>query len=169
MVRAPRRWAASAVFVASTSTTESWKPAAISAARASGTAAPSSAVPPTSAITMRRTAALRPLKLESRLSPRQARGGGGRGAAADDEGHGREVWRLGLLAGIEQPAGVDVALQVVHGHEGPVVEEGERLGHGQPDQQRAGEPGPEGHGDGVDVAGVVQPGTCDRLVEDRAR
>jgi hypothetical protein len=87
-------------------------------------------------------------------------------AAADDEADRREGrWRTGL-ATLEQPCRVEMAFEVVHRHERAVVQEGQRLGHRQADQERAGQTRAVGHRDGVDLGGAGQAGPMECLVED---
>ena len=72
-------------------------------------------------------------------------------AAADDERHERELGRRPLrLVGVEQPGGVDVALEVVDRHERQAVRPGQRLGHRDAHEQRAREARALGHRDGVE-------------------
>ena len=70
------------------------------------------------------------------------------------------------LAGIAQPRGVDVALEVVDPDERHVVDPGERLGEVDADQQRAGQARSVGDRDRVDVV-PGRAGVGPRLVEDR--
>ena len=87
-------------------------------------------------------------------------------AAADDEADGREGrWRA-RLATLEQPCRVEVALEVVDGHQRSVVQEGQRLGHRQADQERRRQTRAVGHRDGVDLGRAGQAGAIERLVED---
>ena len=66
--------------------------------------------------------------------------------AADDQADaGKHV------AAARQPAGVDVGLQVIHGQQRQVAGDAQRLGRGQPDQQRPGQARRVGHGDRVEV------------------
>ena len=74
-------------------------------------------------------------------------------AARHDQRDERERRRLALrLARVEQPARVDVALEVVDRDERLAVRPGERLGEVDADEQRAREARAVGDRDGVDVA-----------------
>ena len=89
-------------------------------------------------------------------------------AAADHQGNQRELgWRLVFLTGVEQPRGVDVPLQVVDRHQRQAVDPGERLGHGDPDQQRSGQSRPLGDGDGLELRPIGNAGVAARLLEHR--
>ena len=73
-------------------------------------------------------------------------------AAGDDEGEQRELHGgFGALAGLHQD-GVDVAFEVIDADERNVEAEGEGLGVGDADEQRAGEAGAFGDGDGLEIA-----------------
>ena len=72
-------------------------------------------------------------------------------AARDDQGDEREDRLVLLLARIEQPRGVEVALEVVDADERPVVDERQRLREVDPDQQRSGEARAVRDRDRVDV------------------
>ncbi len=88
--------------------------------------------------------------------------------AGHDQGDDREG-RLGsrrrILARIEQPAGLDVTLEVIDPDQGRGVDVGQRLGEVDPHQERAGQARTVGHRDGVDVA-PVRPGVVEGGVED---
>ena len=87
-------------------------------------------------------------------------------AAGDDQGHQRKL-RLGTLAfaRIEQPGGLDVAVEVVHPDQRLALDIGQRLGEVHPDEQRAGQARSVGHRDGIDV-GPGQPGILPGGVQD---
>ena len=81
-------------------------------------------------------------------------------AAADHERHEREDRLRALrLVGVEQPRGVDVALEVVHRHQRQTGVPGQRAGHRDADEQRAGEARALGDRDAVEVAQVVDART----------
>ena len=82
-------------------------------------------------------------------------------AAADDQAHAGKDVALG-----RQPAGIDVGLEVIDGHQRDLPGDADRLGGHQADQQRAGQAGRVGHGHGVDV-GQRQARLAQRLVDDR--
>ena len=69
-------------------------------------------------------------------------------------------------SGSSRNDGVEVALEVVDGHERHVPHEGERLGRADADQQRADQPGPGGGGHRVDLV-VGHAGLDERLGHDR--
>ena len=73
-------------------------------------------------------------------------------ATGHDQRDQRERRLLPLrLAGIGQPAGVHVALEVVDADQRLVVDPGQRLGEVDPDEQRPGEPGAVGDRNAVHV------------------
>jgi len=82
-------------------------------------------------------------------------------AAGDDEPEER---RLGRIVG--EAGGEQVAFEVVDADQRPAREPGEPLGGLHPDEQRADEPRPAGHGDGVEV-GEAHARLDERLVDDR--
>ena len=81
--------------------------------------------------------------------------------AARDQAHVRRVERIGL-----QEVRGDVAVEVVDGHERQPARGRERLGAGEPDEQRADEPRAPRDRDALDV---VEPraGPGERVVDDR--
>jgi len=81
--------------------------------------------------------------------------------AADDQSHARKnVPAAGDLTGI------DVGVQVVHGHQRLVQGQAQSLGRHQAHQQRTGQARRIGHRDGVHVV-QRSPGTTQRLVDHR--
>ena len=76
-------------------------------------------------------------------------------AAGDDEGEQRAGGGEG--GGVLQQHRVDVAFEVVDGDEGLAEGVGQGLGVADADQQRAGEAGAFGDGDGVEVCVRVTP------------
>jgi hypothetical protein len=87
-------------------------------------------------------------------------------AAGDDEGQeGKLVGQLSTVAGFQYD-GMDVAFEVVDRDERFVEREGEGFGVEDADEQRAGQAGAFGDGDGVEV-GEADVGFGDGLADDR--
>jgi hypothetical protein len=70
-------------------------------------------------------------------------------AAGDQQRDQRE-----LDVGLGQEAGIEMRLHVVDADEGHLPHEGQRLGHADPDQESAGQPGAHGGGHSIDLAPV---------------
>ena len=84
--------------------------------------------------------------------------------AGHDERNERED-RLGrVLARVEEPAGVQVALEVIHPHQRAVVDPGKGLADIDPDEQGASQAGAIGHGDRIDI-GHARTGRAHGLVK----
>ncbi len=73
-----------------------------------------------------------------------------------------------LEGGVLEHGGVEVGLEVVHGHERHVPDQRQGLRRGDADEQRADEAGPVGGGDGVDL-GVGDAGLHDGLGDHRVQ
>ncbi len=88
-------------------------------------------------------------------------------APGDDEGHEREG-RLGTLglAGVQQPGGVEVTLEMVDADEGDVERPGERLGVREADEEGADQARAGRDGDRADVP-EARPSRRQHLVERR--
>ena len=88
--------------------------------------------------------------------------------AAHDQRHQGELRRRSLLLlRIEQPGRIDVPFEVVHRHQWQAHAPGQRLGHGDAYQQRAGQARAFGDGDRVHLRPVIDAGSGAGLVEHR--